>query len=983
MIDIQEKLHHSPNNQRIRCAILQVVKYLKCADCLLLRQLAGKHLAPLGETSISTSLDNFELAAFIGEAFIGSAYMLVELYFPDLAMDPLGGQDSQYRLWTSRVNWLRLYIHALKSGHTILLGANYEPSLARLHNRLNVAQTQRDVFKPSIVRGPDHLRHLAELFAESQAFLAQAIDPPRISRLIQNLKSGAQDNASAQEELVQQTIENFSQRLYQCYPELSDIIIPLDYALNQLKLGLRLHSAAVLCQNGGSSTVSLIAQSLLCRPTVRATQKLLSFDLTTLVSTMHISVSSPKWILTKIAALILSQSEERASHASLRPLINLYDSFLELWLSQKAREERVEAESQSLYKQNKLDSAGRNEDLEMEKEFNELFPSFGDLLDDPVSTAEHNTNEIARNVMSVTSIDIKDIHRLHTAWAMHSDSHLDHMHLRSTYFQLTGDLLERIIRDYGGSLNASVDTEGFPRRVEVFLSSSKRPAPATASSFDFYHDPNVSEMSRAASVLDGIRARLIALTSEWPDQMVLRNLLERCQTVQQLTLDTSLAKVLSALEQLLLQTADWETYANKDNTLKVQQHQLTELIVDWRRLELKCWSTLLDRESSSFADSVSAWWPQLYESLVSVVATFEDDSEKLANHLQQLVPLLGTYLTQCPLGQFAPRLALLQSFSKLTKQLREGPTSKSFSLIHDLLESLCVRYLGLLPSVRDSLKKQKATLDKEVGDFIKLASWKDTNVHALKQSAQKTHRVLYKCIRKFRDILRQPVSEVLSLGELPSTGDTFSGPHEFPRVSPITHLETEEPSPLRHVDISLALRNYQTHATDAGRQLVRNCGTSLVHTLTTRIISESKELADTAIPESEGRERHIKALIAQKRRAWSDLLKELKRLGLSASVTSETLAQHQDRVYLLSLHLDPNHGHIFSNVISRVNLQFAKLLEILPSVRDGLRQHHSDISTRDFQRACNLVESSFSKVVEARRMQVFSGYLILSNSYLV
>ncbi|CAE6520032.1 unnamed protein product [Rhizoctonia solani] len=968
---IQENLDHTVDNQVVCRIIVDLVLCLRKCSCSLLAQMTEKHLFELNKSFGPTAENNLNVFAFIGKAWVRSAYMLLEIYFPDVAMDPLGGQDSRRQLWAAQVNWLDIYARVMEIGQQFDLAANYGPSLERLRDRRGEARNKYDQLKPSIVRGHEHLRHLTEMFAEAHAFLGQAVESSRIFQLIESLNSNVA-NTRAQEELIQQTIANFLLRLQQNYPDHSDIIAPLEYALQQLKLGLRL-CASSMVHPGNRPNISAAARSLLQRPSILAARAILGLDLAALSPITHLAASNCEWILAQTSALLFSKNVQKTPRLALRPLINLYDSFLDLWLSQNTREARAEAQAQSLYKQSKMESAG-NTEAEMEKEFHELFPVFGDILDDAAPIAARSTNEIARNVMSVTSKDIREIYRLHAAWAMlQPNSQAASSHIDTTYSQMVQGLLSRIVQNYGNSLDTSVDTEGFLRQVEVLQASKARLGSTVAADFNFYQDYSILEMSKAARLLDGFRARLDTLIVEWPDQMVLRHLLERCQAIQQLRLDTPLAKVLSALEQLLLHTADWETYANADNSLKAQQQQLTDLIIDWRRLELKCWSTILDKELASSVDSVSSWWPRLYESIVSIVATFEDDPAKASNHLQQLIPLLDSYLVQSPLGQFEARLVLLQTFAKLARQLSEDSApSSSFSRISDIVESLCVQYLGRLSFVQESLKKQRAALEKEIGDFIKLASWKDTNVHALKQSAQKTHHVLYKCIRKFREIIRQPVSELVSphgSSEL-STSNSIpidSHPPEL-QILPITQLAVEESSSLQNVNLSLALQKYQAYTAGVGKQLVLNKGSGFIHDLTARIISEAKELADTVIPESEARQRHIKALISRKRRAWSDLLKELKRLGLSGAVTTDTLVKHEDRASLLSLHIDPNHGRVFSEAISKANVQFSRLLETLPEMRAALPHHHSDISTRDFQRACNLVESSFSHVIEARNI---------------
>ncbi|KAF8758346.1 ATPase [Rhizoctonia solani] len=937
---IQENLHRTIDERSACLAMTELALFLCKCSCSLLAQMAQKHLSDLNNSLDLVAFDSISATKFIGEAWIRCAYMLLELYFPDVAMDPLGGQATHRHLWEIRTEWLELYEQALELGRQLGLGTNYDSGLRRLYDSTCEARKQYDQLKPTTVRGPEHLRHLTEMFAEAHTFLAQAIERPRIFQLIESLKSSSA-NSQTQEELVQQTVANFLQRLRQNYPTLSDVVAPLEYALQQLKLGLRLYASSIAQTESNRSDVSAITQSLLQRPSIRSAHAILKLDVATVSPVVPLAVSSSEWIIAQISALLLSKCVQEMPRLALRPLTKLYNSFLDLWLSQKAREARAEEDARSLYKPNKLDSAGESEEIEMEREFNELFPSFGDILDDTTPSATHTAREIVRSIMSVTTKDIEDIYQLHNSWAMlQSDSQQASLHIYST-----------------GSLDTSVDAAGFSRQMEMLRSSRNHLESSMSADFNFYQDYSALEMNKAARLLDDFCARLATLIVEWPDQMVLQHLQERCQAIQQLRLNTPLAKVLSALEQLLLHTADWETYANKDNSLKGQQQQLTDLIIDWRQIELKSWSTLLDRELLSSANSVSSWWPRLYESIVGVIASFEGDQTKVSNHLQQLVPLLDSYLAQSPLGQFECRLTLLRSFAELTKQLSEDSISlESFSKVSDVVKSLCVQYLALLPLVRESLKKQRATLDKDIKDFIKLASWKDTNVHALKQSAQKTHHVLYKCIRKFREIIRQPVSDLVSSAE----PNDLSASARF------------------KINLLLALEKYQGYAGGLGKQLVFNKATELIHDLTTRIISGAKELADVPVPESGARARHIKALVSRKRRAWSELLKELKRLGLSGAITTDTFIQHEDRAFLLSLYVNPDHGHFFSEAISKSNLQFSRLLQTLPEMRAALPCHHPDVSTRDFQRACNLVESSFSHPI-CERLERIVGIRALIN----
>ena len=104
-------------------------------------------------------------------------------------------------------------------------------------------------------------------------------------------------------------------------------------------------------------------------------------------------------------------------------------------------------------------------------------------------------------------------------------------------------------------------------------------------------------------------------------------------------LHSPLAKLLSAIEHLLGNIDDWEMYANRENTLKAHQQNLTALIVSWRRLELSCWQTLLDSQALSFAQAISEWWFRLYDACVRGALDAATSEDALAEFLVKLLPL--------------------------------------------------------------------------------------------------------------------------------------------------------------------------------------------------------------------------------------------------------------------------------------------------------------------------------------------------------
>jgi midasin len=113
------------------------------------------------------------------------------------------------------------------------------------------------------------------------------------------------------------------------------------------------------------------------------------------------------------------------------------------------------------------------------------------------------------------------------------------------------------------------------------------------------------------------------------------------------------------------------------------------------------------------------------------------------------------------------------------------------------------------------------------------------------------------------------------------------------------------------------------------------------------------------------REKQQKALLVRKRKAWSDLLKELKRGGLSVNLKPDVLRQQSDQLWIRE---QPVISTASTQPISTVKMDqyFDRLHAALPQLRTSLSDHHSDVTTRELQRGVMLLESGFAFALEAR-----------------
>jgi midasin len=422
-------------------------------------------------------------------------------------------------------------------------------------------------------------------------------------------------------------------------------------------------------------------------------------------------------------------------------------------------------------------------------------------------------------------------------------------------------------------------------------------------------------------------------------------------------------------------------YASQQTTLKKHRNAITELVISWRRLELSSWRGLLQDQAIAFAEGLSEWWFRLYNTIVRGLLDLveNDHSDSLDDYLDQLVPLLDDFLNLSPLGQFSMRLDLLRSFEPLLQHLtliKPERTREPLGRVQRIVHSTQAYYSQFVSSITLSFTTQERALSEEIQGYIKVASWKDVNVQALKASAKKTHHQLHKVIRKFRDIMRQPVNgflhpekmsaELLSNSGLPQS---CSQTQTVDSSNLLTQLTSDDkPAHLR--DLGKTYRKFDMLITERIDFFVRSMSSHGLNDLMEQIIITAKELASINLPvnaTAERREKLWKASLVRKRRAWSDFAKEFKRIGLATNVQSNVLIQQGNGRWLReqpSLDMDTGSSN-FSDVQSSEQY-FVRLQSQLPGLRATLVNHHGDVSAQELRRSIMLIESALSVSLKCR-----------------
>lgn len=904
----------------------------------------------------------------LGSGWIALSQLLMKLYVPNIPVDPAVVRQCSQRFGSEQRALLEdeLILYRLHEERTAGRGDN--PAIRYLLEMLQ-ALDKHATSGVGIESSRSDVVRLHAYWTEVSQFLAQVISDAKVGGVVSALESG-DTGASLREHVIQESSSAFSQRLDSIYADYADISMPIQFAILQLRLGLRLVADATSTDRVGSNEDTITTSALVTFPSIGGLDALPDITGQPSSTTFELAL----WRLSSTSLGVACGVELQSYMAMVE---SIYDQSLGLWLVDKARKAEEERQAQSLYR-HKTETNDLATDAELEEqEFLALFPEYEDILEATPSVSskpgQQKTPDILRP-LAVRRLSI--LHHHLFSRGLHSVTEC-RLHLVGLQRELVRDILNA----HAAHLPEVLDQRSRPYQISLLvdrLAVMHEVPRQSGRPFNFYADSNVPAIRESSNILHRMGDRLSTLIQEWPEQMVLQHLKSRCDAILQLDIFSPVAKVLSAVEQLLLQMEDWEMYANKENTLRAYQNELATLVVSWRRLELTSWQGLLRTQALEFADGSSEWWFRLYEATVrgvEVAAQEEEngDTGAVARYLEGLVPLLDEFMTSSPLGQFSARLDHLLAFESYCFHI--GKRSHASRRVHRILRSTRAFYLQFLPRVTGSLSSQQQALEKEIRDFIKLASWKDINVHALKQSAQRTHRQLYKCVHKFKGILRQPVTAHLVPAVASSEEATSSSDHL------VLQLSTETPTlpPFRSVDghpdhllnLDRTFRNFHSLIQARVALFISSLSQVDVEDLSSEVITTLQTLASTSVPvnaNKEQREKFLKALLVRKRKAWSDLLKELKRIGLAVNMKPEVLEQQSNPRWLREQPVtDATIGPL-----DKSEAYLLRLSKLLPDLRTRLGNHHPDIGTRDLQRGTNLVESAFSLAIEAR-----TRYIIL------
>ncbi|KAJ1723598.1 AAA ATPase midasin, partial [Coemansia erecta] len=434
-------------------------------------------------------------------------------------------------------------------------------------------------------------------------------------------------------------------------------------------------------------------------------------------------------------------------------------------IHRRARDERLrrEAEAASLFR-SKTTKEQTDEEL-----LAELFPGYEDVFEPAEALQDEQAGEpsfddLPEDTVALLAACHQHVMLQYGGRGLHREGGVADQHgalvadaqrrayaLAAALYRLRPELA----RMHGAGLDAELRAANL-----VSLAQALTPAPGGVSAgvgmtgvYDFYRDAAPSEALLLKPLASAIIARVTFLADEWPDHAVLQQILDMCSRLLALPADTPLAKLLAAVEQLHTRAQDWQAFASRDVSID-ELADVARLIVRWRQAELNSWPHLLRAQELAFARRPNELWFGLYAALI---ADADADADAAADgRAGSLVAAVDHFMQGSPAGEFRARLNMLCAFAVHTRSHADHE-----SLAHVRLANAIDYYAQFAPCIEAQLEGSGKAIRKDLAQYVKISSWKDVNPAALRASAQKTHRHLARCVRRWREALSQPMFQIV------------------------------------------------------------------------------------------------------------------------------------------------------------------------------------------------------------------------------
>lgn len=885
----------------------------------------------------STSTSDHSLQNnFLGFAWICLGQIFIKLYVPSIPLDPSleSSFQSDYAAWSLGRASAR-YMAQTKV-HDIFMGGTESPriddlaqQMARASERVENAERVQ-LYRPRISQ-------VHQLQSEFDYCLSAISDQGAIAGLVAAF-TAADSTAASQARTFLSSWAKLEDRM-RSYEGYQDLIQPLLEATAQIKTGFEL-LYSIRAQASDMDQASIMSESF-SDPLEVA--NMTTRTMSNPAETIHFGVADlSRQVAMRLKVALFQQHLVGSDSPACDTMQDLTRRLFESWFVERQEKEQQAAEDSSLFKY----SAPTESAVE---DYKELFPDYEEQL---TSTIPSTSNDSAVDQL---------VFGLHGQLLSQKWSNLTKAATEQSFVAVMESLI-----DISAPLSSEHWRHTTPRSLATASYNAERNLYKLLQNskdkkrYDFYRDSNSQETCQIVPLLNQLRSRVAEISEAWPENSTLIEIDEAIGRLLSSTIATPLAQVLTMLEQMFGLLAQWQEVASREYSVETLFEAVRSQIVAWRRFELSCWPHLFDLEEAAVIRSDAKIWFNLYE--VVIFAPTKQGSSISYEFMHQSVSSLMQFMRSSSAGQYTARLKYLKAFSHHAS-LGAGK-HEAFTDLANAIALVASYFESFENKISDHMARERKVLAKEVTEVIKLASWRDTNVFALRESARRSHRTLYKIVHKFRKILNAPIGELLRSG--PSETRTKTSAlvsNTFDLVSfDRSRLGRVSSRPARFVEVERTATRIGLATT--GSELFSQNYLKLFVDDTLRSIDELKAETPTSFDKAQvGLVKHLKN---RKYKLMSDSFKTLKLLGLRSTLRPEDL-NRQKNIEAMFLTTDAVTDAKISPIIDQY---FFRIADILPNIRGGYANHSEDVNATDVKRGTGYFDSLLFSALRERSMVI-------------
>ena len=491
--------------------------------------------------------------------------------------------------------------------------------------------------------------------------------------------------------------------------------------------------------------------------------------------------------------------------------------------------------------------------------------------------------------------------------------------------------------------------------------------------YDFYTDANHAEVQKLVPLIGEILAKYSALQTIWPEHATLTDVLRSSKDLLEMPHTDPLAKLLTKVEKIHSFMHEWQVVASREYSTISLFDQLSQIIITWRQKELSSWSTLLDKEDEQCRVTADSWWFVAYETIIAAPLSAAASADQKF-YAQSLLLTLTDFLSSTSLGQFCQRMKILSAFERHSELAARQHIA--LQEIANALHNFVSYHMEFIPIIENVLNTGRRKMEKDLKEVLLLASWKDTTIVALRDSAKRSHYRLFKIIRKYRALLAQNVEGILNRG----LSDAPMGPEADSSLReelPIILLDgdakktchmyvpdwTMKPARFRNPEVTVQTMQRLRVSSAGGLSLSLNLN-EFVDALVTNIDSLQKATPNTMNDENCQDASYVKS---RKRKLYADTMRELRQMGFRSNLSTDVLRQQDSISKILSV--TPSlQGLEFSSALVETESHFHQLVNLVPQVREIMHKHSEDLNHELVAQSQGMFESLLRTILGQRRV---------------